>query len=162
MTTYQDKVLKKCMKQFDGMTKIDAYDILHKIETLLIGQESPIEFKSIEKTIENSYDLKNILPINSSTYCYLEDECYYINVYTFKSKYPPFLGGGDRYFTLRNGYKMFPFDNKHIEEVFESMNIGYIIREFLKENNVRSRNPKTNRFLLLELFDQIDPPNKMI
>ena len=162
MTTYQDKILKKCVKQFDGMTKIDAYDILYKIESLLIEESSPIEYKSIEKTIEKAYDIKNVLPVGSHSYCYLEDQCHYMQIYTFRSEYPTFLGGERTYFTIYNNYQMMPFDNKAVKEAFKDTNIGYILDDFLKDNHVKKRNTKTNRFVLLELFDQIDLPYKMV
>ncbi len=162
MTTYEDEILHKFVKQFDGMPKLTAYDILHKVEALLHRHESPIVYKQIKEELKRQAETKNIYTIHENGYCYLADRCHYINVYKFKSIYPSFLSGQDLYFALSNGYKLNPLDDEHIFKAFRDTNLEYIIREFLKDNHVRKKNSKTNRLLLLELFDQIDPPNKVV
>ncbi|TSE04264.1 hypothetical protein FOF46_26780 [Aquimarina algiphila] len=156
MITYQEKIVQHIIRQFDGMSKIEVYDILQKIETLLFEHESPLEFKAIEKTLEKQ-SIKNILPLGSSAYCYLVDHSPYLDLYKIKSLIPDFLGGEKLYFTIPGQYEFIHYDNKNIEETFSNMHMGSAVSNFLKYNHAKKRNPKTKRFLLLELFDKIDP-----
>ncbi|WP_281989692.1 hypothetical protein [Aquimarina aggregata] len=154
MITYQEKIMQNVIRQFDGVSKLDAYDILHKIESLLIDFSTPIQCKEIKKSILSTAE---ITPIKDSGYCYLEDECQYLSVYNLKSLFPSLFGIENLYFTLPCQYELIAFDNRNIEEVFSNTHLKAVIKHFLKKNHVRKRNPKTKRLLLLELLDTIDP-----
>ncbi len=156
MTNNEEKILQNLFKQFDGMSKLEVYDILHKIESLLIDFSTPIRFHEVRKTLEHPKN-RNITPIGDYGYCYLEDECQYISIYKIKSLFPAFMGGESLYFTVPGQYELIAFDNRNIEEAFSNMHLKYILEQFLKRNHVKKRNPKTRRLLLLDLFDQIDP-----
>ncbi len=157
MITHEEKILQNVVKQFDGLSKFEAYDILHKIEGLLIDFSTPIQFKEIKKSIEDLCLKENVVGIDSYGYCYMEDRSCYMNVYKMKSLFPEFLIGESLYFTVPGQYELIAFDNRNIEEAFCNMHLKPIIDHFLKNNNVKRRNPKTQRLLLLELLDKIDP-----
>jgi hypothetical protein len=157
MITHQEKIVQNIVKQFDGMSKIEVYDILYRIESLLLDFNTPIQFSEIKKTLDNSYMSRNSTAIDSYGYCYLEDHCQYLSIYKVKSVFPVFLGGEPLYFTVLGQYELIAYNNRNIEEAFCNMHLEALVQHFLKNNNVKKRNPKTKRLLLLELFDQIDP-----
>ena len=157
MLTYQDEILQKVLKQFDGLAKIDAYDLLQKVEILLQGQKSPIEYRCVIKELDKQFFKNEMITIGKSGYCYLMDYCHFIKVYEFRSAFFPFTKRNNLYYTLYHDYKMKRLTNKNIIETFENTHLRYVIHHFLKDNQVQKKNSKTNRLLLLELLDQVDP-----
>ncbi|WP_027392959.1 hypothetical protein [Aquimarina latercula] len=157
MITYEDEILQKVLKQFDGLAKIDAYDLLQKVEILLQGQKSPIEYRSIRKELDKQFFKNEMITIGKSGYCYLVDYCHFIKIYKFKSAFFPFTTRNSFYYTLYHDYKMKQLTNKNIIETFKNTHLRYVIHHFLKDNRVQKKNSKTNRLLLLELLDEVDP-----
>ncbi len=157
MITYQEKIVQNITRQFDGMSKIEVYDILQKIESLLLDFSTPIQFTEIKNALEASSRKDNVTAVDEYGYCYLEDECQYLKIYKIKSLFSDFLGGESLYFTIPGQYELIHYDNRNIEEAFCNMHLAPIVSHFLKCNHAKKRNPKTKRLLLLELFDQIDP-----
>ncbi|WP_271785507.1 hypothetical protein, partial [Aquimarina algiphila] len=80
-------------RQFDGMSKIEVYDILQKIESLLLDFSTPIQFTEIKNALEASSRKDNVTAVDEYGYCYLEDECQYLKIYKIKSLFSDFLGG---------------------------------------------------------------------
>ncbi|KAA1244504.1 hypothetical protein [Aquimarina sp. RZ0] len=161
MLPYEDDILQKVLRQLDGITKLEALDILHKIEILLKDQRSPIEYRNL-KQAQNRLFLKNaMIPIGKNGYCYLIDYCHFIKVYQFQSIFPCFHSMKSLYYTQYNEPTVQFLNNKNIEETFNGTHLKYVIREFLKDNKAKDRNSKTNRLLLLELLDQVDPAHRI-
>ena len=156
MISYEDKILQKVLKQFDGMTKIEAFDVLHKIEVLLNGQQSPIQYEYLKMTLDKQFLKNAILPIGNQGYCFLSDYCQYLKVYEFKPSTPISILGSSLYYSLSNKQELIPLRNQNIKDSFKNTHLKYIIQQFLKDNNVKKRNSKTKRLLLLELLDQVD------
>lgn len=159
MLTHQDHMIQKVLQLFDGMTKIEAFDILHQIEILLNEQTSPIQFNRIKMAQEKLFLKNAILPVGNQGYCYLIDDCNYLKVYEFKSTVPTFITGKTIYYTLPNEHKLKPLTNQNMEDTFKNTHLKYVILQFLKDNKVSKRNSRTKRLLLMELLDQIDPKN---
>ena len=158
MMTYEDKITLDVLKRFDGMSKIDVYDILHKIESLLLDTNTPIAYKTIKDRLEkNQFAKKSITAIDKNGYCYLEDHCQFMSVYRIKSVFPTILGGSGLFFTPREYYRLIPYTNEALQKAFSNTHLEVIINHFLKHHSAKQRNPKTKRLLLIELFNQIDP-----
>lgn len=157
MISYEDKVLQKVLKQFDGMTKIEAFDVLHKIEVLLNGQQSPIQYEYLKMTLDKQFLQNAVLPVGNQGYCFLSDYCQYLKVYEFKPTIPINILGSSWYYSLSNKQELIPLTNQNVKSTFSDTHLKYIIQQFLKDNNVQKRNSKTKRLLLLELLDQVDP-----
>ncbi|OED41284.1 hypothetical protein AB832_03370 [Flavobacteriaceae bacterium (ex Bugula neritina AB1)] len=103
-----------------------------------------------------------MVAIGKSGYCYLMDYCHFIKVYEFRSAFFPFTANNNLYYTLSQDYKMKRSTNKNIIETFENTHLKYVIDHFLKDNRVQKKNSKTNRLLLLELLDQVDPKKEIL
>ncbi len=157
MISHEDKIIYDVLKRFDGMHKIDICDVLHKIEVLLSGLSTPLDYAKIKKELPYSYPKQNVTAIDKNGYCYLEDHCHFMKVYRVTSVFPTFLIGHDLCFTTQEQDKLTPYTNKNIRLAFQDSPLQVIVDHFLKNNAAKKKNPKTKRLLLLELFDQIDP-----
>ena len=156
MISYEHKILQKVLKQFDGMTKIDAFDLLQKIEVLLQGQSSPIQYEHLKMKMNKNFIQNAVVPIGNSGYCYLVDSSHRLKIYEFRSLLSVGFLGKTLYYNTTNNHKLLPFTNENIKNTFDQTNLRYIIRQFLEENKVRKKNSKTKRLLLLELLDMVD------
>ncbi|WP_062055984.1 hypothetical protein [Aquimarina longa] len=159
MITHQEKTIQNVIKLFDGMYKYEVYDILQKIEELLLNFASPIQFKEIKQAIETRFKKEPITAVDSYGYCYLDDECQYMKIYKIKSCFPIFLGGESTYFTTTIHQELTPYTTDDLQEAFMGTHLEIVLQHFLKHTNPKNRNPKTKRLLLLEYLDQIDPEN---
>lgn len=156
MISYEHKILQKVLKQFDGMTKIDAFDLLQKIEVLLHGQSSPIQYEHLKMKMNKNFIQNAVVPIGNSGYCYLVDSSHRLKIYEFRSLLSVGFLGKTLYYNTTDDHKLLPFTNENIKNTFDQTNLRYIIRQFLEENKVRKKNSKTKRLLLLELLDMVD------
>ncbi|WP_438711858.1 hypothetical protein ACSTS3_04700 [Aquimarina muelleri] len=157
MITHQDQIIQNLFKQVNGMEKIEVYDILLKIETMLRDFKSPIQYEEIKKQIENISIKTNISAVDSYGYCYLHDHCQYMKVYKIKTLLPNFLGGEYLYFITPWQLKLMDYTKDNLKDIFKGSHLQAVIDVFLEVNKVKSKNPVTGRLRLLELLDQIDP-----
>ena len=156
MITHQDTIIQNVFKQLDGLEKIDIYDILLKIETMLMDFKSPIQYEEIKKQIENN-SINNISAVDGYGYCYLYDHCRYIKIYKIKTLLPDFLVGEYMYFITPWQLKLMEYTKENLKDFFKGNHLEAITLDFLKKYPPKSKNPVTGRLLLLELLDQIDP-----
>ncbi len=156
MLTFQDRIIEKVIKHFDGLPKIEILDMLQKIEMLLLNQDTTFHFKKCKEELEKQNLSTNVIPLNNKGYCSLEDSCQFIKVYKFVLTTSIFNTEYLR-FTIQNGYKTYEFDNKNIEKIFANTFLQNEVGEFLKKNNVKDRNKKTKRLKILEYLDQFEP-----
>ncbi len=157
MISHEDKIIYDVLKRFEGMSKTDVYDILHKIESLLLGVTTPIEHRNIKKRLEATTYKNNIVAINKNGYCYLEDHCQFMKVYRIKSVFPTLFVRQLLFFTTPKEYRLIPYTAKQVQETFCNSPTHTTITDFLQNHSITKRNPKTKRLLLLELLDQVDP-----
>ncbi|MFD2563677.1 hypothetical protein [Aquimarina rubra] len=52
----EQQLLHKVMRNFEGMQKIEVFDLLHKIEVLLFYAKSPLEIGHLEKLIASDIE----------------------------------------------------------------------------------------------------------
>ncbi|GGX07848.1 hypothetical protein [Aquimarina muelleri] len=156
MITHKDKIIQNLFKQVNGMDKIEVYDILLKIETMLRDFKSPIQYEEIKKQIENISIKTNISAADRYGYCYLHDHCQYMKVYKIKTLLPNFLGGEYLYFITPWQLKLMEYNRDNLQITFAESHLEAIALDFLKKHPPKSKNPVTDRLRLLELLDQID------
>jgi len=160
MLNYRDKTVLKVLKQMEGMSKIEAYDILQEIEILLCDQPSPISYEIIKEHQLQIAIKNNISSLMEHGYSYLMDSCQFLNVYCFTSNLPKFLGGESVYFTLKKNHNLIPLDRHNLKQTFMHTALKTIIDQFLLKHHAQKKNPKTGRLVLLELLDTIDHEKK--
>ena len=156
MITHQDQIIQNVFKQLNGLEKIDIYDILLKIETMLRDFKSPIQYEDIKKHIENT-SINNVSAVDSFGYCYLHDHCQHIKIYKIKTLLPDFFCGEHMYFITPWQLKLMDYTKENLRMTFAESHLEAIVFDFLKKHPPKSKNPVTGRLRFLELLDQIDP-----
>lgn len=156
MLSYEDKILNKVLKQFDGLTKLQIFDLLQRIEALLVYQKSPVQFSTLQKSLIQVSNKKVLFPLSDDGYAYLDDSCRYIDIYRIKTIFSPLLGGGNIYFSKSKDSQINLLNDKNLIEAFDNTPLKNSIHQFLQEHRIKKRNPKTRRLLLLDILDKID------
>jgi len=152
----EQRLLYKLMSNFEGMQKIEVFDLLHRIEILLYYTKSPINNTEIRQIITSNIGLENgidpfvftILP--NGNFCELEGSNDWIHIYKevkrgftawnpfttyyFKTKYVPL--------------ELLKLTKKNLLENVENTPIGSEIEEFLKTNRITKKDPQGSIFLL--------------
>lgn len=157
MITQEDVIVQKVFKQLDGMSKIEVYDILFKIESMLLDFKSPIRYKELEKTIGSTSKKINTSVVDNFGHFYLEDQCEYIKIYKVKTLLPDFLGKELLYFFTPWQLKIMDYTDDNLKDTFKGTHLEGVVNRFLGTHTAQTRNPETNRFTFLELLEQIDP-----
>ncbi len=157
MITHEDQIIQNVFKQLNGLEKIEVYDMLLKIETMLRDFKSPIQYEEIKKQIENTSRKTNISAVDSYGYCYLHDHCQYIKIYKIKTLLPNFMGGEEIYFITPWQLRLLDYTKDNLQITFAESHLEAIVLDFFKKHSPKSKNSVTGRLLLLELLDQIDP-----
>lgn len=156
MITNEKKIVMNVIKQLDGMNKIDAHDVLHQAEKLLHDITAPIQFNEVKCFFDDISKIESITEIETYS---IEDQCFYINIYKPKPLFSKIIKGRIKSFTTYKNNDLNDFNNENIQKAFNDTQFKYIVNQFLKDNHVKKRNPLTNRFLLLELLEQVAPSN---
>ena len=152
MLTRQNEILLKVMEQLNGVSKIEALDILQKVEELLFEFESPIQIHLINTILKTSAVQNGHIVSTEHGYCYLEDDCYWIKVYRPLTRSKRYT----YYFIPLESHEPLLFDNEGIINAFRGTPIEPRIKAFIKDHHVTKRNRTTGRLVLIELLDKID------
>ncbi|GGX04967.1 hypothetical protein [Aquimarina muelleri] len=156
MITQEEVVVQKVFKQLDGMSKIEVYDILFKIESMLLDFKSPIQYEELKKTLKSTSRKINVGAVDNFGHFYLEDQCEYIKIYKVKTLLPNFLDKELLYFFTPWQLKIMDYTTENLKETFQGTYLETVVNHFLETHTPQTRNPVTNRFILLEFLDQMD------
>jgi len=160
----EQQLLYKVMRNFEGMQKIEAFDILHKIEVLLFYAKSPLNNTQVKKIIQSDGEISaeidpfqfTILPngnfcefIGSNDWIHIYKEIrrglgrlYPFPSYYFKTKYAPL--------ELRK-----LTEKQLLENVCNSPH-EMSIQNFLKKNRLQKRDPATRKLVLLRVSTELE------
>ncbi|WP_010181351.1 hypothetical protein [Aquimarina agarilytica] len=152
-------LLLKVMKNFEGMNKIDVFDMLQKIEVLLFYASSPITKYSIKSIIEADLDQKKdvdpfhftILP--NGNFCEFKGSNAWLHLYQEKRR-------GIFRFSLFNRYyfktkyaplELLILNKRNLLENIENTPLESKVKIFLKKHRPAEKDAITDRFLILDL-----------
>ncbi len=158
MLTYQDKIIQKVVKNFEGLHNIEILDIMQKIETLLVGGNSPFQAANFKKRLTADTIKRSVFPISNKGYYQLEDHCHFISVYRLVT-FTPIINFETLCFTKANDINTYELTNDNIIKAFTATTLEKEINSFILGNKVTRRNTNTKRLLLLEYLEQFDPVN---
>lgn len=151
--------LYKIMRHFEGMQKIEVFDLLHKMEVLLFYAKSPLKSSQIRKIItthlyeESEIDPFEFTILPNGNFCEFEGRNDWIHIYKetkrgigklnpfttyyFKTKYAPL--------------ELLKFTKKNLLESVEKTKHQEIVKNFLSTHKITKKDKKTNNKLLLIL-----------
>ena len=157
--TNDKQILKEILKKMDGMHKLEAYEIIHKLETSLFYASNPINSKELEPVINADIDPDHeidsfqfsILPngnfceflgCNNYLHIYKENKKLVpdwplYTTYYFKSKYAPL--------------ELIKLTKKNILANFEGKPEEDKIVSFLRKNSANKADMISRRLLILDV-----------
>ena len=151
MLNFQQQKLLQLLKQVEGLSKIEIYDLIYHMESLLLSVSSPSDGRQVEKRLSKEA-LSNVLSFNDYEYYYRLDSATLLDIYRLKSLNPLSMFGDRFYFVSCFNKTPLPLTRGNIEQTFKRTVQAPHIHNFLKQYKVTSKNPLTHRFRIIELF----------
>ncbi len=159
-THNQDKTLSKIIKQFNGLKKIEAFDIISKLETLLFYAPNPVNFEDSDTfaisgikqnrdidpfqfTLLPNGNLCEFIGCNDFLHLYKEHKRFVpdwpiFSTYYYKSKYAPL--------------EMIKLTKQNLKESFKGTAEQNRIEPFLLQNKIKAKDYISKRLLLLDAY----------
>ncbi|WP_378180847.1 hypothetical protein [Aquimarina sp. SS2-1] len=155
----EQQLLYKVMRNFEGMQKIEVFDLLHRIEVLLYYAKSPLKAEHLKRIICTNLDQDTevdpfsftILP--NGNFCEFEGSNDWIHIYKeikrgfgswnpittyyFKTKYAPL--------------ELLKLTKKNLMENIHNTPHELPVAMFLSANRISKKNSTTSKMLLLEV-----------
>ena len=158
MENKHQKMLYDILKNFEGMSKIDSFSLIHKIEVLLYYTNGPLNLSEVKKIITSEVEIEeidpfyfNILPngkfcefigSNGIIHIYKEinrflPDWHIFNTYYFKAKHLPL--------------ELQKLSRKNLLKSFEGKPYQQKIKTFLLKHKASKKDLVTNKMLLLNI-----------
>lgn len=154
----KQKLLNNIMKNFEGLKKVEAFDIISKLETLLFYAPNPLNFENIDTVeVTNFQNDTNMDPFqftllpngnicefkgcNDFLHLYKEHKRFLpdwriFSTYYYKSKYAPL--------------EMIKLTKQNFKHSFKGTSEEKRVEQFLLHNKVIARDLISKRLLLLD------------
>ena len=155
----QQQLVYKVMQHFEGMQKIEVFDLLHRIEILLYYTKSPINNTQIRQIIssnigqENGIDPFGFTILPNGNFCEFVGSNDWIHIYKevkrgfgswnpmttyyFKTKYAPL--------------ELLKLTNKNLLENIHNTDHEIHLAKFLATHKISKKDRVTGKLLLLEI-----------
>ncbi len=151
--------LREVLKVFNGLDKIKAYDLTHKIETFLFYASNPIDTNNIEQVLTNNegedYDIDpfhfTILP--NGNFCEFEGSNDWLHVYKENKRMLPNWSVFDTYYfkTKYAPLELMKLTKKNVLENIHDTDKAPDVFKFLKNNRVTQKDIVTERLRILDI-----------
>ncbi len=158
MYTHQDRILKQLIAQLDGLPKLEVYDLLSILETLLLQHPSPIAANKLLQHYEQHIVQKRSIQKTGKGCFYLYDRCMYLKIYKYHSfRVPNIFYRNALCFSLLKKIQCYPLTKQNLRKHLTHPAIQPALITFFAKHKPTARNPITKRLLLMEVLDSIDP-----
>ncbi len=154
------ELLYKVVKNFEGMQKIDVFDMMHKLEILLFYAPSPVTRESIKNIInadiDENYDIDpfhfTLLP--NGNFCNFIGSNDWIHIYKEVKKGIGKLSMFDSYYfkTKHAPLELVKLTKCNLLENFKSTAEEVDILDFLNKNHNIKKSVFIDKLLLLDLY----------
>ncbi|MBW1295230.1 hypothetical protein [Aquimarina litoralis] len=152
----EQQLLYKVMRNFEGMQKIEVFDLLHRIEVLLFYAKSPLQAEHLKRIINSDFDEEKeidpfgftILP--NGNFCEFEGSNSWIHIYKETkrgiNKLSPFTS---YYFKTKYApLELLKLTKKNLLENVQNTPHQSIITEFLNKHKISKKDAIGNILLL--------------
>ena len=153
------RILYKIAKNFEGMQKIEVFDVLHKMEVLLFYASSPVSKDNVRKILKSDIDNQSdidpfyftILP--NGNLCEYIGSNNWLHIYQENNKFLPDWGLFRIYYfkTIHSPIQLKKLTKKNLQENVKGKYMEREVSNFLEKYTVTKRNRITNSLLLLEI-----------
>ncbi len=155
--TNQKEILCKIAKKLNGMNKIEAYELTHKLETLLFYAQNPINIEDLKKIITSDFNPNDeidpfhftILP--NGNFCEFKGSNDWLHIYKENKKLLPNWPVFDTYYfkTKYAPLELLKLTRKNLLENVKDTEKELRVWTFLEKNAVAKKDKITNKILLL-------------
>ncbi len=156
----EKKLLHKILKHFNGMSKVNAYDLTHKLEILLFYASNPIDSNDIKQIIISGIDADDheidpfhftILP--NGNFCEFEGHNNWLHVYKENKRMLPNWVIFETYYfkTKYAPLELLKLNKKNLLESIKDKPEEEKTKVFLKKNKAAQKDIITNKLLLLKV-----------
>ncbi|AXT62151.1 hypothetical protein D1816_17900 [Aquimarina sp. AD10] len=152
------KILHEIVKHFDEMNKIEAYDIIHKLETLLFYADNPLNLDNLIHIINSDIDSDHeidpfhftILP--NGNFCEFIGHNNWIHIYKENKKIMPEWLLFDTYYykTKYAPLELRKLTRKNLLTDIKDKPEERKVRTFLKKKRLSKKDIITNKLLILD------------
>ena len=155
------KLLGKILKHFNGLDKIDAYNLTHKLEILLFYASNPIDTNTLKEMVVsgNLYENHEIDPFHftilpNGNFCEFIGQNDWVHVYKENKRLLPDWPIFETYY-FKSKYT--PLDlqkltRKNLLQDLKGKREEEKVRLFLKKYRACKKDIITNKLLLLEVY----------
>ena len=152
----EQQLLYKVMRNFEGMQKIEVFDVLHRIEVLLFYAKSPLKLEHLKRIIASDIDQEtNVDPFGftilpNGNFCEIEGSNDWIHIYKETkrgiSKWSPFT---TYYFKTKYApLELLKLTKKNLLENVQNTPHQFEVANFLDTQKVTKKDTKGTMLLL--------------
>ena len=151
------KQLHKILTQFEGMPKIEVFDILHKIEVLLYYARGPLTRATIKNMLDaevvtdQEIDPFHFTILPNGNFCEFIDSNCWLHIYKEQKRGLWRLPVFDTYYfkTKYAPLELVPLTRKNLSNHLENKWEATPVKAFLKTHHPTDRDKRTGKFLVL-------------
>ncbi|WP_025742648.1 hypothetical protein [Aquimarina pacifica] len=155
----EEQRLREILKKFNGLDKIKAYDLTHKIETLLFYASNPIDADSAAQllvpntTVDYDIDPFHFTILPNGNFCEFEGSNNWLHLYKENKRILPNWAIFDTYYfkTKYAPLELIKLTKKNLLENIHGTDKEPEILMFLKKNSVTKKDIVTDKLLLLDV-----------
>lgn len=152
-----NKALVKVIKQFSGLEKIEAFDILSKLETFLFYASNPINLDDLEEIQQTQFskeidiDPFHFIVIPNGNLCELIACNHYIHIYKEHKKFTPDWSWLNTYYfkSKYNPAEAIKLTRSNLQQVFEGTPEERILNKKGGYRKLLKRDPISGNIFLL-------------
>jgi len=152
----EHQLLYKVMRHFEGMQKIEVFDLLHRMEVLLYYTKSPLKAAQLKQIITSDIDEeKDVDPFSftilpNGNFCELEGSNNWIHIYKEVkrglSTYTPYT---TYYFKTKYApLELLKLTKSNLAENVSGTSKERTIEKFLRTNTITKKNSEGNLVVL--------------
>ncbi len=156
--TDKNKLLYKIVKKLNGLSKIEAYELTHKLETLLFYASNPIDIENLKQIVDSDIDDNHeidpfhftILP--NGNFCEFDGSNDWLHIYKENKRLLPNLPIFDTYYfkTKYAPLELIKLTKKNLLENVQDTEKEAEVLGFLKKHSVTKKNMVTDKLLILD------------
>jgi len=155
----QEQLLCKIAKKLNGLSKVEAYEITQKLETLLFYAASPLDVTALEKIISSKViETEEVDPFHftilpNGNFCEFDGSNDWLHIYKENKRFLPNWSVFTTYYfkTKFAPLELVKLTKKNMLENIANTDNEQEILEFLKTNTIAKKDIITDKLLILDV-----------
>jgi len=152
-------ILTNIIKNFKGLSKVEAYELVHQVETVLFYAKAPLSEKNLNHIIESKLNTEHEIDpfyftiLSNGNFCEFIGSNSWIHLYKENKKFLPNWPIFTTYYfkTKYAPLELLKLNEKNLLENVRNTDKAIEVFEFLSENKITKINRTTNELQLLQV-----------